>query len=85
MVLSRLERDWNEEEMAGVSIYFLDLIRYRDVSQQVAESFGVTHQSPQALIIHGGTCVFDASHMSVSYRTLKSQLVHSPRSTDHSK
>ena len=75
MALNRLERSWNENEMEKVAIFFLDLIRHRDVSQQVAESFRVMHQSPQLLLIHKGECVYDASHMGISYQTLKNQLV----------
>ena len=75
MVLSRLEGAWDEAEMEEVDFFFLDLIRHRDVSQEVASRFEVTHQSPQMLIIREGKSVFDASHMSVSYQKLKSQLV----------
>ena len=74
MALNRLERSWSEQEMQGTDAFFLDLIRYRDVSRQVAESFQITHQSPQLLLIHKGECVYDTSHMGISYQTLKSQL-----------
>ena len=74
MALNRLERAWNGEEMQEAEAYFLDLIRHRDVSQQVAKSFGVAHQSPQLLLIHQGTCRYDASHLGISYQTLKSEL-----------
>lgn len=74
MALNRLERAWDAQEMQETEAYFLDLIRYRDVSRQVAESFRVEHQSPQLLLIHKGECVYDASHMGVSYQALKSQL-----------
>ena len=75
MALNRLERAWNAQEMQGAEAYFLDLIRHRDVSQQVAESFGITHQSPQILLIHKGECVYDTSHMGISYPALKDQLM----------
>lgn len=74
MALSRLERAWNEQEMQGIDVYFLDLIRYRDVSQHVAESFRIMHQSPQLLLIRDGECVYDTSHVGISYQTLKGQL-----------
>ena len=74
MALNRLERSWDQAEMQGTDAFFLDLLRFRDVSQQVAESFGVTHQSPQLLLIHKGKCVYDTSHMGISYRSLKDQL-----------
>ena len=74
MALNRLERSWKEDEMHGTPAFFLDLLRYRAISQQVAESFNVAHQSPQLLLIHKGECVYDTSHMGISYQTLKNQL-----------
>lgn len=74
MALSRLERAWNEQEMENADVFFLDLIRHRDVSQKIAASFQVPHQSPQLLLIHNEKCVYDTSHMGISYRALKEQL-----------
>jgi len=71
MALNRLERSWNETEMEAVKIYYLDLIAYRDISHAVADKFGVTHQSPQVLLIKNGECVYDDSHMGISYQSLK--------------
>ncbi len=75
VVLGRLESAWSKEALPNVDMFYLDLIQHRDVSRQVAETFGVTHQSPQMLIIHQGESIFDASHMSVSYQALKNQLM----------
>lgn len=75
MVLSRLERAWNPGEMESADFYFLDLIRYRDISQEIASIFDVQHESPQVLLINQGECVYDASHMMVSYPTIKSQVL----------
>lgn len=71
MALNRLERDWQEEEMSQMSAYFLDLVRHRNVSNAVAEVFGVQHQSPQVLIIKDGSCIYDNSHMGISYTAIK--------------
>ncbi len=72
MALDRLERNWKEEEMAGIKPYFLDLLSYRPVSNFVAETFDVVHQSPQALIIYDGKCVYNTSHLGISYQEIKS-------------
>lgn len=65
--LDRLERKWDQNEMSGTKPYFLDLIRYRDLSNRVAEKFQVPHQSPQIMVIREGKIVHDASHFSISY------------------
>ncbi len=45
-----------------VKPYFLDLLAHRDISSQIAEIFGVHHESPQLLLIKDGECVLDQSH-----------------------
>lgn len=72
MALNRLERSWNESEMSEVKAYYLDLISYKDISNAVADRFEVMHQSPQVLLIKDGECVYDDSHMGISYQNLKS-------------
>ena len=74
MVLNRLERSWKPDEMQAADIYFLDLIRHRDISQAVAETFNIHHESPQLLLISNGKCTYDASHMGISYATIKEKL-----------
>ncbi|MET4081518.1 bacillithiol system protein YtxJ [Pedobacter sp. UYP30] len=48
------------------TLYFLDLIAYRDLSNQVAEMFEVQHQSPQILLIKNGKCILESSHSDIS-------------------
>lgn len=47
-------------------LYFLDLIKYRDISANVAELFKVHHESPQLLLVKNGECILDQSHSSIS-------------------
>lgn len=66
----RLENQWdipNEQ----LEVYFLDLIRYREVSRLVAEHFGIRHESPQVLLIRDGRCVYDSSHLDISIGNIK--------------
>ena len=71
MVLDRLERNWNDSEMTNVQPYILDLIQFREISNEVASRFDVFHQSPQVLIIKDGKAIHDASHMAIDYRSIK--------------
>ncbi|MCB0545492.1 MAG: bacillithiol system redox-active protein YtxJ [Saprospiraceae bacterium] len=66
----RLDEDWpfGEDE---VEAHFLDLIKYRSVSNHIADQFQVYHESPQVLLIIRGECVYDASHLSISADELK--------------
>jgi bacillithiol system protein YtxJ len=54
--------------------YYLDLLTYRSISNEVAVRFGVQHQSPQLLLIQDGKCVFDASHGAIDVGDLRKQL-----------
>ena len=65
MALDRLERSWNKE-LEPIKAYYLDLIRFRDISNAVAESFKINHESPQVILIKNGEVVYYASHMSIS-------------------
>ncbi len=38
----------------NLPLYFLDLIKHRDISNQIAQDFHVHHQSPQLLLIKDG-------------------------------
>ena len=62
----------NEFDLNGkIKPYFLDLLNYRDISNEVALSFGVQHQSPQIILIKNGVAVYDTSHDSIDASTLK--------------
>jgi len=69
----RLEDDWafGPDELES---YYLDVISSRTLSQQVAETFSVHHESPQALIIVDGACIFDASHLDITVSELQEGL-----------
>ncbi len=57
-----------------VPIYFLDLIRYRSLSNEIAERWQVRHESPQVLLIQHNTCRYHASHEDIDVATLLDQL-----------
>ena len=65
MAKRRFEMDWSIIP-GNTSLYFLDLISYRDISAQIAETFQVNHESPQILLIKNGDCILDASHSDIS-------------------
>lgn len=72
MAFDRLNRNWKDEDFEKVSPYFLDLITYRDISNQIAQEYGIYHQSPQVILIKDGKAIYDNSHMGISYREIMS-------------
>jgi monothiol bacilliredoxin len=73
MAKRRLELD-GDHLPENLPVYFLDLIKYRDVSNLVAQDFQVHHQSPQLLLIKDGECILDQSHGGISVEEALSEL-----------
>jgi bacillithiol system protein YtxJ len=53
-------------ENTNIDLYYLDLLSYREVSNEVGYKFQVMHQSPQLLIIKNGVTVANASHGAIN-------------------
>jgi bacillithiol system protein YtxJ len=68
MAYGRMERNWKDN--AGIKPYYLDLLQFRSISAAVANEFSVEHESPQVLLIQNGECVYNASHMGISFQAL---------------
>lgn len=64
MVLNRFESGF-DTDMPNVVFYYLDLLNFREVSNEVAVRFQVMHQSPQLLVIKNGACVAQGSHYDI--------------------
>ena len=70
MAKSRLERSTQPED---ISFYYLDLIKYRSLSSEVAREFSVAHESPQILLIKNGECIFTESHSGIDMEDIIDQ------------
>ena len=50
----------------NADLHYLDLLNYRDVSNEVGYKFQVMHQSPQLLVLRNGVVVAHASHGAIN-------------------
>lgn len=50
----------------NVPTYFLDLIKFRDLSNQVSAIWKIKHESPQVLLIHNQECIYNSSHNEIN-------------------
>ncbi|WP_337251692.1 bacillithiol system redox-active protein YtxJ [Maribacter halichondriae] len=73
MVLNMFGRGFNFAENR-VDLYYLDLHSFREVSNEVAHTFQVFHQSPQLLIIWNGVVVAHDSHGAITDIDLNSYI-----------
>jgi bacillithiol system protein YtxJ len=69
-VVKQFENTFDISE-GTMEIYFLDLIEYRSISNEIASRFGVVHQSPQMIVLKNGKAVYDASHESIDAKSLE--------------
>ena len=54
-----------EEEHPDVPLYVVDVVADRSVSRHVAAALGVTHHSPQVIVVAQGRPAWHASHFDV--------------------
>ena len=67
--LKRFESEFEMQEK--VITYFLDLLNYREISNEIAVKFGIQHQSPQVLLLKNGKVVYYDSHDGIEAEELK--------------
>lgn len=67
--LNRFESDFHfsKEEILP---FYLDLLSFREISNELATRFAVAHQSPQILVIKNGKAIYAASHESIDAAAL---------------
>lgn len=70
MVIKLFEKQF-DEELKDFKVYYLDLLNYRAVSDEVGYAFQVQHQSPQLLVLKDGVSVEHASHYDITSIDLK--------------
>jgi bacillithiol system protein YtxJ len=76
VAMNRLDRKWKLDNQSFMP-YYLDLIAYRDISNAIADHYGVQHESPQVLVIIDGKCVHSASHFDIEPAFLQEEFAAS--------
>ncbi|MDX6745890.1 bacillithiol system redox-active protein YtxJ [Polaribacter sp. PL03] len=69
MVIKQFEKLFTEEHK-GLKVYYLDLLNYRNISDEVGYKFQVMHQSPQLIAVRNGVSVYDAAHYDITQTNL---------------
>ena len=72
MALKQFENEFDLKDR--VEAYFLDLLEYRNISNEIAERFQVEHQSPQLILIKDGKAMYNVSHSAIDALELKGKL-----------
>lgn len=74
-VLKNFENEAENSNTENIDFYYLDLLNYRNISNEIAEQFNITHQSPQVILIKNEETVYNASHDGISLETIKQHLI----------
>ena len=74
MVRNNFERNYDLPRDEKLKLYMLDLLANREVSNEVANRFGVRHESPQMIILKDRQVVHHASHQGIDLEDVRSRL-----------
>lgn len=69
MALKQFENEYNLDDK--ITLYLLDLLNHRTISNEIAVRLEVQHQSPQLILIKSGKAIYDASHSDIAAEDLK--------------
>ena len=70
IVLNRLNEG---KQTVDADFYYLDLLKYRSLSNKISEIFSKQHESPQVLLIKNGKCTYVESHIGITMKELMEQ------------
>jgi bacillithiol system protein YtxJ len=62
------------EDHPDIDTYYLHVQEARPLSNYIAETFGVKHESPQALLFDNGSVAWHASHWNITYEALQREI-----------
>ncbi len=65
-VIKNFDSNFPESVSDKIDVYYLDLLNFRDVSNEVGYAFQVLHQSPQLMLVSRGEAVVHASHYDIT-------------------
>jgi len=58
----------------GADFNYLDLLKYRNISNHIADVLKVHHQSPQIIVLINGEVTYTSSHHSIQAEEIAKQL-----------
>jgi bacillithiol system protein YtxJ len=64
--ISSMAKNRLDKAQSNIPVYYLDLIQFRAVSNEIASRYGIEHESPQLIIIKDGKAIEYSSHNMVS-------------------
>lgn len=73
MVITRFQNNWSAEKNL-CDLYYIDLIEFRSISNEIEKLTGVIHQSPQVIVIKNKKVVYEDSHTAINASEIEKRL-----------
>ena len=73
-VLGNVKFEFEFDMQEAILPYYLDLLNFREVSNEIANRYSVQHQSPQILVLKNREVVYDVSHEGIAVSELKKRV-----------
>lgn len=70
LALKNFERNYDIEQ-DKLDLYFLDLLQFRPISNEIVSQFNIQHQSPQVIVIYKEKVIYHDSHSGISVEEIK--------------
>jgi bacillithiol system protein YtxJ len=74
MVLKQFENKF-DDALKELKVYYVDILNYREISNEIGAVFQVLHQSPQLLLIKNEEVIDFASHYDITTIDLKKHVL----------
>ena len=74
MVLKQFEFQY-DYNISNVKYYLIDVIKNREVSNEIAYIYNINHESPQLIVIKNGELVHNSSHSDISFSNMKNSII----------
>lgn len=69
-----LMSDW-DFDVSEISFYYLNLLKYRGISNAIEQRFNVRHESPQLIVLQEGNVIYHTSHHEVRVENIRLALM----------
>tara|TARA_B100000780_G_C21074585_1_gene432554 strand:+ start:30 stop:362 length:333 start_codon:yes stop_codon:yes gene_type:complete len=71
---SMIKRRFESEYDSNLTVYEVDVIKSRELSNYISSTYSIQHESPQIILFKSGQPVFSDSHSGVNVENIKSHL-----------
>jgi len=60
----------NKKDLIPYPIYLVIVQKERNLSNEIAQTFGITHESPQIILIKNGKALYNTSHRNIQVKNI---------------